>query len=366
MNILVVGKFYPEAFGLHIAESLEAMGHRVLRFEPGLGILRDSTGPFRRLRQGIGVVQEVAMRIPAIKKLDSYNLSRKCKDNAVDLTLVTHDYLLPQEVSRVKRLTGAPIVLWHPDHIANCGKFMFLNAPYDFLFFKDPYIVQVFLRELGKPACYLPECCNPVHHRIVDLTEEDRRRYSCDISTAGNLNPNRVAFFQHLTGYHVKIWGTLPPAWLDTSAISPMIMGQLVLNEEKAKAFRVAKIVVNNLYPAEIWGLNCRAFEIPACGGFQLVNWRPGISQLFREGKEVVSFQDVEDLKKKVAHYLAREEERQAVADAGFKRAQQEHTYIKRIALLLDTVAGAAKGFPLPDIRMQMMPLPSVTSRLTI
>ena len=363
MNIIVVGKFYPESFGLHIAETLKAMGHFVLRFEPGWRILRDATGPFQRLRQVIGVVQEVVMRVPVIKKLDTNDLFRKCKDNRVDLILVTHDYLLPGEIAIVKRLTDAPIVLWHPDSIASCGKFMFLNGSYDFLFFKDPYMVKVFQKELKKSAYYLPECCNPVHHRVIDLTEEDRHRYGCDITTAGNLNPNREAFFRHLSGFHVKIWGSLPPTWLDTSAISQMIMGQYVLNEEKAKAFRAAKIVVNNLSPSEIWGLNCRAFEIPACGGFQLVNWRPGISQLFEDGKELVSFQDVEDLKGKVAHYLVREEERHAIADAGFKRVQQEHTYVKRISLLLDTVAGVAKGFPLPDIRMQMMPLPSVTYR---
>lgn len=76
-----------------------------------------------------------------------------------------------------------------------------------------------------------------------------------------------------------------------------------------------------------------RTFEIPGCGAFQLVDkvdpsW-------FKIGKEVVVFRDLGDLKKKIRYYLRNERERQAIAQAGYKRAHREHTYEKRFKQLL-------------------------------
>ena len=93
-----------------------------------------------------------------------------------------------------------------------------------------------------------------------------------------------------------------------------------------------------------------RTFEACGAGAFQMVDRRPGLSQLFEPGRELVTFGDVTDLREKLDYYLERPAERHTIAKAGEKRARQEHTYAHRLNLLLDTIGGSATGYPEPHI----------------
>lgn len=350
LNILVIGKFYTEGFALHIAETLETIGHRVVRFEPGVRYKNERGVIRKRWTQVKTTVHDLAKQFPVIQRgLTRHLLGVARNRQPINLTIVCHDFLLPKEVQCLREETNSPVVLWFPDHIANFQRAFFLNAEYDGLFFKDPYVVYRLNQMLSSSIYYLPECCNPRYHKPCELSPRDAETYGCDVATAGNMYPYRAAFFRQLKEYEVKIWGNPPPLWMDVSSIGPMLQGRYVSNEEKSKAFRAAKIVVNNLHPAEVWGINARAFEIAGAGGFQLLDERIGIDQLFEDGRELVTFSSMDDLKDKIDYYLEREEERSEIADRGQKRAHREHTYEARLALLLETVFSGAKGFPMPD-----------------
>ena len=223
-----------------------------------------------------------------------------------------------------------------------------MNAPYDGLFFKDPYIVHVLAGVVASPVYYLPECFNPERHCLPE-GEVPGAEYRCDITTAGNQHSWRVAFYKHLAGYDVKLWGPPAPLWMPAGSVAAMHQGRLVLNQDKARAFLGAKIVLNNLHYGEIWGLNVRTFEAAGIGAFQMVDWRPGLGQLFEDGKELVSFKRMDDLREKVDYWLNHPEERLAIANAGKIRAHAEHTYRLRLSLLLDSLAQRANGFPMPQ-----------------
>lgn len=49
-------------------------------------------------------------------------------------------------------------------------------------------------------------------------------------------------------------------------------------------------------------------------------------------------------------NFFAAPEARAAIAQAGHARAVRDHTYAHRLTVLLDTVAGRAKGYPEPRI----------------
>lgn len=116
------------------------------------------------------------------------------------------------------------------------------------------------------------------------------------------------------------------------------------------KAFRGVKIVVNNFYCSEIWGVNVRTFEAAGADALQMVGWRPWLEQLFVDGRELVAFRGVQDLKRRIDYWLPRENECREIARAGMRRAHAEHTYRLRLDLLLSTQGGSATGFPLPGI----------------
>ncbi|OGU16584.1 MAG: hypothetical protein A2076_02595 [Geobacteraceae bacterium GWC2_53_11] len=348
MNILVIGKFYTEGFGLHIAENLETMGHTVSRFEPGYRSDRIGGLVGHRIDQAGRVLRGISDNLPAMRSWHLRKLWDLIENLSLDLVIVIHDFLWPSEVAELKRRSEAPVVLWFPDALVNFGRGFFMNAPYDGLFFKDPFIVDRLKNFLDIPVYYLPECFNPMKHSAANIDESELASYRCDITCAGNQHSWRVAIFKQLSEYNVKLWGPPQPLWLDIAPVTKMHQGRPVHNREKTSAFRAAKIVVNNLHYGEIWGVNVRTFEIAGIGGFQMVDWRPGIEPLFKIGKELICFRSISDLKQKIDYWLPRDDERQEIALAGMQRAHAEHTYSQRLSLLLDTLVGKESGYPLP------------------
>ena len=354
-RVVVAGEFGPDRFGVHIAETLEAMGCAVTRYEmrkPPIGgsPLRHRVHMTRELLD-----QTVFQRLPLVRRRRLEALAARAEKNGAEVVLFTHDYLLPAEVEYLKSRTGAQMALWFPDHIANMGRMACLAAPFDALFFKDPYMVHV-LRDLAAGAVhYLPEAFNPERHRLPD-GPIDRSGYVCDVTTAGTLHVARFAVFRQLADLDVRIWGDPPPRWLDAGVVARMHQGRYVADGEKAIAFTSARVVLNTLYPAEVWGLNARAFEAAGVGAFQMVDWRPGLAQLFDDGTEVVSFRGMAHLRERLAHFLERPDEREAIAAAGQARARRDHTYALRLAMLLGTLSGQLTAYPEPRIEWEQEP----------
>jgi spore maturation protein CgeB len=350
MNVLVVGRIEGEGFALHIAETLDRMGHQVRTFDPGVRY-RSGSRFSARLTQIRSVLHTATDNVPWIRSYRMRQLWRVTEAGPLDVVIVCHDFLWPGEVAELKRRTRAPVALWFPDSIAGFGRAYFMIAPYDALFFKDPFQVVRLSGVVNSSVWYLPECFNPERHALNQpLSDGDLMRYRCDICTAGNFHAYRAAFFEQLSGYDIRIWGTPPPLWIPQMKVTAQYGGRYVEYEEKAKAFRAAKIVVNNLLYSEVWGVNARTFEAAGIGAFQMVDWRPGLDQLFKDSEEVISFRSMKDLKSKIEYWLPRNDERRSIAEAGMRRAHAEHTYRFRLGLLLNTLAGRDHGFPLPPI----------------
>jgi spore maturation protein CgeB len=346
MNICVVGQFYAEGFALHIAETLTDMGHFVVRHEAGLKVRRRN-GVFQRANQARNLLYGISDKVPAIRAIRMRKLWQQVESRPLDVVLVCHDWLLPEEVSELRRRSRAQVAMWFPDHIANLGPGYFLNAPYDAVFVKDPFIVQALESAMRCPIFYLPECFNPGRHRLVDAGLP-KNGYDCDITTAGNMHSWRALVFSHLAEFDVRVWGPRAPLWLPLGAVEQMCQGRSVYDAEKAAAFLSAKIVLNTLHYGEVWGVNVRAFEAAGIGAFQMIDWRPGLAQLFREDHELIAYRGIEDLKAKIRYWLPRDAERRTIAVAGYRRAHSEHTYRHRLDLLLSSLCGRERGYAMP------------------
>ncbi len=57
--------------------------------------------------------------------------------------------------------------------------------------------------------------------------------------------------------------------------------GHPVFGHDKARVFREAAAVLNNLHPAEMRGVNARLFEATASGAAVLCERRPVLDELF-------------------------------------------------------------------------------------
>lgn len=85
-------------------------------------------------------------------------------------------------------------------------------------------------------------------------------------------------------------------------------------------------------------GISQRVLDILACGGFCLANYQPEIAEYFEDGKELVMYTDMEDLVRKADWYLKHDEERTAIARAGYEKVREQFSMKDRLACILETV----------------------------
>jgi spore maturation protein CgeB len=221
------------------------------------------------------------------------------------------------------------------------GRQFLLGSEYDAVFLKDLYMQDLFSRMIKSTSFfYLPEACNPRVHRSVELTLEDRQRYGCDVMIAGTLYYYRQEILRQLTDFDLKVWGSLPD-WM-LNHLKSQHGGKTILAEEKARAMAAARVCLNTLHYGEVNALNCRAFEIAGCGGFQLITSVPVLSSHFDVGTEVVEFGSTEQLVELIRHYLDHPDLAAKIARQGQVRAHRDHTYEHRLKELLRVSLGYA------------------------
>jgi len=97
-----------------------------------------------------------------------------------------------------------------------------------------------------------------------------------------------------------------------------------------------ARIAVNrHIDVAEDYANNMRLYEATGVGSLLLTDAKRNLGDLFEVGREVVAYRDEDELVAAVEHFLAREDERAAVAAAGQRRTLREHTYAVRMQELV-------------------------------
>lgn len=255
-----------------------------------------------------------------------------------DLVLVLlGNYTAPTTIRKIREATDAPIACWCQDHMGTMGRQYILGSKFDYIFAKDQIMVDLFRRYTNVPQVhYLPEACNPTVHQPVTLTDDDRKRFGCQVTTAATLYYYRSEIFETLVDFNLRIWGPVPRFY--GGPLRPYCTGKSVYTRDKAACFNAAKIVVNTLFPMEFGGLNARAFEVAGCGGFQLITHTDAVARHFETGREIETFRDLTELRNKIRYYLDNDDERQAIADAGRKRAHSEHTYEHRLSEMLEII----------------------------
>ena len=84
---------------------------------------------------------------------------------------------------------------------------------------------------------------------------------------------------------------------------------------------------------------------MPALGAFLLTDDALELEEFVTRGTEIATFSTPEELREKVLHYLAHEDEREAVARAGQRRAATGmETYAEKMARVLDAIGMAREG----------------------
>jgi spore maturation protein CgeB len=176
------------------------------------------------------------------------------------------------------------------------------------------------LRERGvdsSPAWERPHAASFVgaltpdsHARGTALLERACREVGLDVWGYGVENlPERSPILER---YHGEAWG------LDMYAVLAR-----------------SRIAVNrHIDAAEGHANNMRLYEATGVGAMLLTDRGSNLPALFEPDREVVVYNDADDLVDKLRYYSANRGEARAIAEAGQRRTLTEHTYARRIGEL--------------------------------
>ena len=249
-------------------------------------------------------------------------------------------------LTRLKE-AGITTALWFVENHRVLPYWRAVAPHYDWFYAIQPGRFLERLADAGAPRPrYLPVGCDPVMHRPVTLTPEERDRYGADVSFAGSAYLNRRRTLAALTDCGLRVWG---PEWQTTPLAGVTAEGGRRFTADEMVKISAATRVNLNLHSAEhVTGLdpdpdyvNPRTFELAASGAFQLVDARDPLPDLFT-ADEVATYTSVRQLRELIAHYLPRPDDRTAMAARARRRALADHTYGHRVRQVLrDTLAPA-------------------------
>jgi tetratricopeptide (TPR) repeat protein len=112
-----------------------------------------------------------------------------------------------------------------------------------------------------------------------------------------------------------------------------------VFGEDYVRLLNRAKIVFNRSIRGEI---NMRAYEAPACGAVMFYEREnPEIQDILTDRQECVLYGE-DDLEALLDYYLRHDEEREQIAEAGYRKIQA-HSYEQHLAEALTTVESAMR-----------------------
>lgn len=297
----------------------------------------------RRLTKGSNFLKKIIqplMKLPLIKENQQY-ISLAEMYNPSFIFVVKGDTVFPHTIRHLKDKLKIPCISYQWDDpfytsegqnlIDECRGKNFINGmtEYDHIFVFDNYYVE----EIKKKGCtnvsYLPLATDEEVYKKVELRDYEKKSYGYDVCFVGAPFKNRLEIFNSLDSFNVGVFGDKWKRHLHK--IKGNYFKGEAYGEKVLKLYAAALIVLNIHHPQSVHGLNTRTFDIPACGSFEIVDYKDGLQDLFEIGEEIVCYRSVDELKDLLRFYLAHPEARNKIAEKGYSRVRGQHTWHHRI-----------------------------------
>jgi spore maturation protein CgeB len=335
LRILAVADLWQGSNGYAYVRAFRRMGHSVTavsaeQFVPGHWQRR----PLRLLRR---VLEPVLVREYAEALVEE---ARRLRPHL--FFVFKGRYVTADAVRRVQAF-GAIAINVYPDvsFLAH-GAYLPRSLPlYDWIFTTKRFGIRDLETHLGvRHASFMPHAFDPEVHRPVEVGDDDRAAYDCDVSFIGTWSPKKQRVLETLCArlpeLHVRVWGA---QWERARAtLGQRVEGRHVLGLEFAKAVSASRINLAILSEVRRGAssndqVTSRSFHIPAIGGFMLHERTVEFLEYFAEDTECACFGDETELVDRVVHYLARADDRRAIATCGRDRAMRSGYVVDTRAL---------------------------------
>jgi spore maturation protein CgeB len=347
LNIVVVGPIYGGSLPIarYAVRALEGLGHKVrwidhsvhARSYERFGNLAD-----RRNRQ---VIQSRFAEV-----LSQATLAELAEDPP-DLVFALAQAPLTSAVLDHLRRKHFLSAIWFVENYRHLTYWQQLAPSYDHWFVIQQGACREALTQAGaRDVVYLPMAADPLIHRPIELSDQERDEFGSDVSFVGAGYANRRALLPRLMSpnWTFKLWGN---EWEGADALQSVLQraGARIDTETCMKVFNASRVNLNlhswsgsSLDPDGDF-VNPRTFELAACGAFQIVDHRTLLPELFTND-EIVAFRTIDDLPRLISRWLRDADARAAAALAARRRVSAAHTYVHRMREML-----AHLGMSRPD-----------------
>jgi spore maturation protein CgeB len=370
LNILVVGEANTW-FDRHVTASLRDTGHHVSVFHYGDGVGEYYPRSRRSVRER--------------KNRELLEQAKKLKaENGLDLIFcyVYDDFLLPEAAAALSAL-GAPMLNYNVD-MTNQWYRQIRTARYFTAILAAQRVHINDLARYGAPVYYFPMAA-----RAPTFVAGHSVKIPAPVTFVGTPMSHRIAVFNSLIDVGIplaiygKFWtegllaspdrniektfddilaygfarlraegiGTLWAALLSRfggdqadrkqKGLDTTLLQGFLPEADVPVVFRDSKINIgftrmigDDPDRPGITQIKLRDFEVPASGGFYLVEYVPDHADFFVPGREVETWQTVGELIEKIRYYLGHEGERTAIAAAGQRRVLRDHLWTHRFSHL--------------------------------
>jgi spore maturation protein CgeB len=323
--VLIAGPRGKDSFADNIGATIEAMN---------VETITETERETRRFHgRSITATNEILYKIRrGHLRPDERWLIRAARQAKPDLLIAPTQVISEEALCELKRAGVRARVAWWGDSPANMKRMGLLTDQWDLILIKDKDCVQKFKR-VGLNAHLLHEAMNPMWHNPLARQTND------DVVVAGNFYEYRQVLVRRLLaeGATVQLYGGRLPRWAHPD-IRRLHTGQYIVREGKSRIFGEGLACLNSTQIIEGNSLNCRAFEIAGAGGLHLMEYRPIISECFEPGKEVLTFDSMEELLDHIERAKRFPKEMQTIRDAAARRALAEHTYRHRLETIFKMV----------------------------
>lgn len=313
----------------NFASSLQGMGHELSRFDFMARARRDD--------------------VPRMRS-DLVAQAAEVKPDLAFFFLFT-DQLDTQTIEAVGRAGGCPTVNWFADDHWRFEDFTRHMAPaFDLAVTTDPDSLPKY-RALPRTRVHLSQwACNRYAYGRTATGP------SHDVTFVGQPHGDRRQTIAELrdSGFPVECWGYGWPSgqlehqqMVDVFASSRINLNLSNSSEVPGLKARLRRLLHFHPPPPRPPQIKGRNFEVPGCGGFLLTERVPHLERYFELGVEVAVYDGVDDLIEQVGYWLKHSDQRQLIADAGYRRVISEHTYDHRFTAIfseLGLVASVGTG----------------------
>ena len=215
-------------------------------------------------------------------------------------------------------------------------------------------------RRVGARPLYCQEAANPTVYKPYDVPLQ------FDVTFVGQRYGNRPTYIRSLIDAKIqaRAWG---PHWQDPPPSRPLwrriggkvkrtfltrrpgmsadvpreYCGPPLTDQEYIEMYSRSKISLGFSSVAEvplrsgpIKQVRLRDLEATMSGAFYLVEYFEELAELFELDKEIVCFNDADELVDKARYYLTHDTERNHIREAGMRRARSEHTWHRRFEMV--------------------------------